>query len=146
MQECLRLSAGMGGNVQTVDVPEIQSLEDFKRAVGIQDPVTPVEPDRAEVEIPQLSEDETPAKPTADSILGMSLDDFMKTSNQVARQIASNVGIEIPGFNEQFSLLSEAKTNETFNYVRYIGTSRTQIDVLRAFILMKVGELLNPTE
>ena len=78
--------------------------------------------------------------------MGVTLDEFMNMNNQSVRQLADGLEIDLPKYAEQFSLLSAAKSEETFNYTRYIGTSRKQIDVLRAFVLMRVGEMLHPIE
>ncbi len=175
MQECLRLAANMGGNILTMKYPGIDNLEELMEilhsfseeggetfqsvvdntpdeytgdAETLLEMVDPL-PDNVNVEEifeENLSTDEDEIVPTADSILGMDFTTFMDLNNAGVRQIADNLEIKIPSHNERLSLLAEAKVAETFNYTQYIGTSRTQIDVLKAFVLMRVGEFLNPVE
>ena len=174
MQECLRLSANMGGNILTVKYPGIENLEALTDILhpytdeGGQTFKNIVKETAAEVdggadtlvemaiESP-LPEGVTPedvfeeeldgeTEVTADKLLGMDFQTFMDLNNAGVRQIADSLDIDLPKHNERLSELAQAKMAETFNYTAYIGTSRTQIDVLKAFVLMRVGEMLNPVE
>ena len=173
MQECLRLSANMGGNILKMEYPGIDNLNDL---TSILEPYTEeggvtfadlienakpegVSPAKAQTvdelvggsngmddnQLAKAMEDEFQDKPelNADAMLGMNYEQFMNLNNSGVRQIAESLDIVIPSHSERLSLLATAKMEETFNYTKYIGNSRSQINVLKAFVLMRVGELLH---
>ena len=163
MQECLRLSANMGGNILTMKYPGLETLEDVLKALApyTDEDFTPLERESKTLPetVPPLPEGtdlqsaiaeelsgEEGVQLSADALIGMNLESFMKLNNKGVRQISESLDIVLPSHSEQFSQLGEAKMNNTFNYVQYIGDSRTQIDVLKAFVLMRVGEMLVPEE
>ena len=121
MQECLKLSAAMGGNILTHKYPNIETLEDFlaildtpgfeKQPGGTLDEHVPELTGLPEEELAEAMEENFEEKPqlTADVLLGVSYDEFMNLGKAGVTQIADNLDIAIPSHSEQLSLLSDAK-------------------------------------
>lgn len=168
IREAQRLNAAMGGRIETINLPHINSLQEFLEALGAEDS-TILNRDQSKtlVEIAgplsgnndpeqivkahlnaeggsghkgndEDGVEERPDRPKETSVLPV--DVILNMEKGALETLAASEGIEIPAYAIQFKELTDARNEHKFDLKEFVGEQRNSLSILKSYILYKLSE------
>ena len=165
IREAQRLNAAMGGTIETINLPHINSLQEFLEAVGAEDSTilnrkgdkTLAEiagPLTGKNDVKKIVKDHlnssSPGPSTDDEVEErpnrvvekhvIPVDVILNMEKGALETLAHSEEIDLPAYAIQFKELTDARNAHQFDYKQYVGEDRNSIAILRSYMLYKLSQ------
>lgn len=147
--EAQKLSAALGGVIESVDLPEIENLEQFFAKLGVEGPTRKpkgevladkVNPLPSDVSPEDIFKDNLKDRPERPERKLYDVEVVLSMEKGGLDKLAEVNDIKVPPYVLQIKELAEAKAAGTFDQMRYIGMERNSLAILKAYLLKRLAE------